>query len=84
MAERKIGKISIEPDHWEPGTGTLGLTFETGNTSNVVRVTDADLDELARVIRERRIAQAADYPLLPPHLEAKFQDWVAQQDAREA
>ena len=82
MTERRIGKISI--DRWEEDAGTLRLVFETGSTMNVVWVTDADLDELVRVIKAYRIAQAFGYPLLPPHLEAKFQDWAAQQDAREA
>jgi hypothetical protein len=61
---RRTDAIRIEPDHWEPGGDVLGLVFETGQNSTVVRLTMDDLIELGRVIRVRVSPQHLPQELL--------------------
>jgi hypothetical protein len=62
MAPGKYDKIHIDPDHWEPERGIMGLAFEAGSNITVVRVTEADLSETVRVITEylSRLAAAGE------------------------
>jgi hypothetical protein len=59
---RMQSAVHVEPDHWEPDNGVLGLHFDGAagnNTTTVIRLTEDDLDQVALAIRDHRLKTGA-------------------------